>query len=197
MELMEGIESRKSIRAFKAVPITRETLVRILEVARKSPSYTNTQPWEVVVVSGKKKDALSSILYNLAESETQTNPDVPTPQEWPSELDKRAKEHSINRFQTLGIERENIQQRKEFRLLNFKFYGAPSVIFLFIDRTLTSWSLFDAGLFSQSLVLAAHSLGLGKCLQASLTGYPDIVRNFLGIPKSKILLLGISIRSRC
>ena len=124
MELLEGIESRKSIRAFKATPIPRETLVRILEVAGKSPSYTNTQPWEVVVVSGKKKDELSNILYKLAESETQTNPDLPTPREWPSELDKRAKEHSARRFQALGIERENVQQRKEFRLLNYKFYGA-------------------------------------------------------------------------
>lgn len=193
MELLEGIESRKSIRAFKATPIPRETLVRILEVAGKSPSYTNTQPWEVVVVSGKKKDELSNILYKLAESETKINPDLPTPREWPSELDKRAKEHSARRFQALGIGRENVQQRKGFRLLNFKFYGAPSVLFLFIDRVLTSWSLFDAGLFSQSIVLAAHSLGLGTCLQASLVGYPYTLRDFLGIPKSKMLVLGISV----
>lgn len=193
MELLEGITTRRSCRAFKSDPIPKETMERILEAAVRSPSYTNTQPWEVVVVSGKKKDELGKIIYEMAEADVLANPDSPAPKDWPPELDKRAKEHGARRFRALGIERENEQQRKELRLLNFKFYGAPCVIFLFMDRTLTSWSIFDMGLFAQSLILAAHSLGLGSCLQASIAGYPDAVRDFLGIPKTKLLMLGISI----
>jgi len=49
------------------------------------------------------------------------------------------------------------------------------------------------GLFAQSLILAAHSFGLGSCLQASLASYPEAVREFLGIPRKKLLVLGISI----
>lgn len=192
MELLEGIATRRSYRAFKSDPIPKETMERILEAAVRSPSYTNTQPWEVVVVSGKKKDELGKILYEMAEADVLANPDSPAPKDWPPELDKRAKEHGARRFRALGIERENEQQRKELRLLNFKFYGAPCVLFLFMDRTLTSWSIFDMGLFAQSLILAAHSLGLGSCLQASIAGYPDAVRDFLGIPKTKLLMLGIS-----
>jgi len=192
MELLEGITTRRSCRAFKTTPIPKETTDHILEVASKSPSYTNTQPWEVAVVSGKKVNELSTILYKIAESDTPANPDLPTPREWPPELDKRAREHGAKRFRALGIERENKQQRKELRLLNFRFYGAPSVIFLFMDRALTSWSIFDTGLFVQSIILAAHSFGLGSCLQASIADYPDTVRDFLGIPKTKLLVLGIA-----
>jgi nitroreductase len=78
-------------------------------------------------------------------------------------------------------------------MMNFRFYGAPAVIFLFIDSSLGQWSVFDAGLFAQTLCLAAHSVGLGTCLQAALTSYPDAVRSFLDIPKSKRLVIGISI----
>ena len=99
----------------------------------------------------------------------------------------------MKRFRAIGVEREDEQQRKELLLLNFEFYGAPSVLFLFMDSTLGNWSMFDMGLFAQSISLAAHSFGLGSCLQAALGHYPDAVRNFLGIPETKKLLLGISI----
>ena len=193
MELLEGIETRRSFRAFKSAPIPKEIINRILEAASKSPSYTNTQPWEVAVVSGKKKEKLSKILHEMAKSDVAPNPDLPQPKVWPPELERRAKEHGAKRFRALGIERENEQQRKELRLLNFKFYGAPCVLFLFTDSTLSSWSIFDMGLFAQSLILAAHSFGLGSCLQASLVNYPDVIREFLGIPNTKLLVLGISI----
>jgi len=193
MELLEGIETRRSFRAFKSTPIPKEIVERILEASSKSPSYTNTQPWEVAVISGSKKDELSKILYEMARSDATPNPDLPLPKVWPPELEGRAKEHSSRRFRALGIERENEQQRKELRLLNFKFYGAPCVLFLFMDSTLTSWSIFDMGLFAQSLILAAHSFGLGSCLQALIANYPDAVREFLGIPQTKLLVLGISV----
>ena len=61
MELLEGIETRRSYRAFKSTDVSRETIERILQAAGKSPSYKNTQPWEVAVVRGKKKEELSGI----------------------------------------------------------------------------------------------------------------------------------------
>jgi len=192
VELLEGIETRRSLRAFKSAPITEEVLESILKAAGKSPSYTNTQPWEVAVISGERKEELSRILCELVESNIIPNPDIPSPGNWPPELERRAREHGKKRFYAVGIERENEQQRKEMRLSNFKFYGAPCVLFLFMDSILGSWSTFDMGLFAQTLILAAHSFGVGSCLQASLAGYPDAVREFLGIPKTKQLVLGIS-----
>ncbi|MFC2005553.1 nitroreductase [Chloroflexota bacterium] len=193
MELLEGIETRGSFRAFKPTVIPKETIERILQVASRSPSYKNTQPWEVAVVSGNKKEELSKILYEMAKSDITPNRDLPLPKVWLPELERRAKENSAERLESLGIERENEQQRKKLRLQNFKFYGAPCVLFLFIDSPLTFWSIFDIGLFAQSLVLAAHSFGLGSCLQASIANYPDTVREFLGIPRTKLVVLGISV----
>ena len=193
MELEEGIASRRSFRAFKSTPVPREVIEKILATASKSPSYTNTQPWEVAVVSGQKKEELRRILREMANSGVTPAPDMPLPQTWPAELDRRAREHSARRFKAIGVEREDEQQRKAMRLRNFEFYGAPCALFLFMERTLTPWSIFDMGLFAQSLLLAAHSHGLGSCLQAMLATYPDAVRDFLGIPKTKQLVIGISL----
>lgn len=193
MELLEGIETRKSFRAFQPTPVPRETVERILKAASKSPSYMNTQPWEVVVVSGKKVEELSKILYKLVDADTPSSADIPAPKAWPPELERRFREHSARRFKVLGIERENEQQRKELRLLNFKFYGAPCVIFILLDKALDQWSIFDLGSFTQSLCLAAHSFGLGSCIQGSPTNYPDAARDFLGIPKTKSVVLCVAI----
>jgi nitroreductase len=192
MELLEGIETRRSFRAFKPAPVSRETMEKILKAAGRSPSYTNTQPWEVAVVTGKKKDELSKVLYKIADSDAAPSPEIPAQKIWPAALEKRSREHGARRFAALGIERENAQQRKDLRLANFKFYGAPCVLFLFIDRTLSAYSIYDMGLFSQTLILAAHSLGVESCLQAAIAGYPDAVRDVLGIPKTKLLVIGIS-----
>jgi nitroreductase len=193
MELLQGIETRKSIRGFKPTPVPEETIRNILQLAGRSPSYTNTQPWEVAVVMGRKRDELSTILYDLANSGVRPNPDTVTPASWPAELDRRSKEHGARRFSALGVGREDAALRKELRLMNFQFFGAPCALFLFMDDTLGPWSTLDMGLFAQSLALAAHGMGLGTCLQASLTGYPDAVRDFLGLARTKKLVLGISL----
>lgn len=193
MELLAGIETRRSIRGFKSTPIPEEILNRILKAAGNSPSYTNTQPWEVAVVSGRKKDELSKILYQLASSKAPTNPDLPMPKDWPPELEQRSREHGARRLKALGVEREDEEQREELRLMNYEFYGAPCAIFLFMDGTLGPWSIFDMGLFAQNLILTARSFGLESCLQASVTNYTEAIKKFLGVPETKKLIIGISI----
>jgi nitroreductase len=193
MNLIEGIQTRKSIRAFKPEPVPKDRLEKILAAARRAPSYTNTQPWEVAVVSGKKRNELARILYELANSEAKTNPDISKPAEWPVELTKRRNEHMAKRSRVFGIDRGNKEQQREFRLANFQFYGAPCIIFLYQDRSLTPYSMLDLGMFAQSVMLAAHHFGLGTCAQASIVDYPDAIRKFLDVPESKRIVLGIAL----
>ena len=193
MELIEGIETRRSVRAFKATPVPRNILEKILKVAQSSPSAINSQPWEVAVVTGKKKEELSRILCSLAESNVASSPDLQPNRSWPEELEKRIHEHREARFESSRIDLEDEKQKKQFRLLNYQFYGAPCAIYLLMDRELLISAVFDLGLFAQSLILAAHSYGLGSCLQLSLSSYADNIHEFLQIPKTKRLVIGISI----
>lgn len=193
MDAIECIKTRMSIRKFKEEPVPKETLMSIIDDARWSPSYKNSQPWEVAIVSGKKKDELSKILIGLLEKGEKPSPDIPEPISWPYDIGKRIDEHLKRRGEYFGIDLTNPETLKRAKTANFRFYGAPHGIFLFQDSALPLWSLFDIGLFAQSLMLAAHAYGLGSVPQAFLTDYSSIIKEFLGIPESKRLVLGISI----
>jgi nitroreductase len=193
MEILEAINSRHSIRAFKSDPISRDVLNKILQAVSNSPSYTNTQPWEVVMVMGKKKDELGRKLLELARAKAPTRPDLPIPKGWPAALEERSREHGARRLATLGVARGDEVGRERLRLMNFEFYGAPCAAFLFIDGSLGEWSIFDMGLFAQNLILAAHALGVESCLQASVTNYAPEIKKFLGIAESKKLVICISL----
>jgi nitroreductase len=193
MEILEGIKARQSISAFKPDPVSKEVINKILEAASKSPSYTNTQPWEVVVVSGKKKDELSRKLLDLAKAKAPAHPDLAMPKAWPLALEERSREHGSRRLATLGMARDDEAGRERLRLMNFEFYGAPCAVLLFMDGSLGEWSIFDMGLFAENLILAAHSLGVESCLQASVTNYAPEIKKLLGIAESKKLVICIPI----
>ena len=193
MDLLQGINSRQSIRGFKQTPVPESLLKAVLEAAGRSPSYKNTQPWEVSIVTGKTRDALADKLFKIASDNTAPRYDFPAPESWPAAMDFRAKDHGTKRFNALGIGRDDSKLRNELRLQNFKFFGAPCAVFFFMDASLEHWSALDMGLFLQSFTLAAHGAGLGTCMQASVSGYPDAIRESLGLPASKKLIVAMSL----
>jgi len=192
MDAIECIKTRMSIRGFKPHPVPMEILTTIVETAKWSPSYKNTQPWEVVIISGKKKEELSKILLEELEKNTKPSPDIPEPQSWPPAIEARITALLKKRSELTGVDMFSPEALKRAKIANFQFYGAPHGIFLFQDSSLPTWSIFDMGLFAQSLMLAAHAYGLGTVPQAFVTDYAQHVKDFLGIPETKKLVLGMS-----
>ena len=193
MEAIECIKTRMSIRKFRHGPVPKNILTEIINTAQWSPSYKNSQPWEVVIVSGKKKEELSGLLVRLLEEGKTPEPDIPEAVSWPRDIEERINELMKNRGALLCLDLNSPEIKKKSKAANFRFYGAPHGIFLFHDSVLNEWSIFDIGLFAQSLMLAAHAHGIGTVPQAFLTDYSLEVKQFLGIPESKRLVLGISI----
>jgi nitroreductase len=77
MDLMEAIKGRRSIRKYKPDPIPEDALQKIMEAVRWSPSWANTQCWEVIIV----KDP--NIKSSLANTLTKTNPSLSSMTEAP------------------------------------------------------------------------------------------------------------------
>jgi nitroreductase len=55
MDVFEAIQKRKSTRAYQPTVVSKETLEKLLEAARLSPSAKNIQPWHFVVVTDLEK----------------------------------------------------------------------------------------------------------------------------------------------
>ena len=63
IEALERIlAERWSCRGYLPEPVDDVTVERLLEVARRTPSWCNTQPWEVHVLSGGAARALSAAM---------------------------------------------------------------------------------------------------------------------------------------
>ncbi len=53
MDVYEAAGSRMSVRSYKHDPVSKETVIRILEAARRAPSWANKQCWRFIVVDSQ------------------------------------------------------------------------------------------------------------------------------------------------
>jgi nitroreductase len=54
MNILEVIQTRRSIRKYKPEPISEDEVNKILEAGRWAPSAGNSQPWKFVVIQSKE-----------------------------------------------------------------------------------------------------------------------------------------------
>ncbi len=193
MDTLECIKTRRSIRKFTSEAVPQKDLEELIKIARWSPSYKNSQPWEAIILSGDKKKGLSKMLVGLLNDGKESAPDLAAPVSWPEAEGNRIKNLLAKRKELTGIDLGAPEMIFKAKKANFNFYFAPHAIYLFQDASLSEWSLFDIGLFAQSLMLAAHASGLATVPQAFATDYAKEVKEFLGIPASKRLILGLSV----
>jgi nitroreductase len=200
MEVAKAIKERKSIRAFKPDPVPQSVLKDIIEQALRAPSWANTQPWEFAVVTGKKLKAIQDAFVKRGMKPMRDyESEIARPGEFPEPYITRIKKMQVkeNRGRTSQATPEEMEERFA---KNFRHYGAPACIYLLIGKNLyhqekgnNAWALYDSGSAVQNIMLLATDHGLGTIAQAMAVVYPDIIRKELGIPKDKLIALGIAI----
>jgi nitroreductase len=194
MDVIEAIEQRKSIRAFKPDPVPREILTRILQVALRAPSTDNTQPWEFAAVTGKPLDELKQALSQSMGMPGEFTPDIPFPvlSYRPPYLD-RSKRQGRKVFEAMGIARDDWPKRMEWYNYMARFMDAPVGLIVYVERYLGAYAILDTGLFLENLMLAALTHGLGTCTQMAPVLHPEILRQKLNIPESKLIICAVAI----
>jgi len=124
-ELMEVIKARRSVRKYEEKDVPEEVLNSMLEAVRWSPSWANTQCWEVVAIRDK------TIKENLKEVIFPKNP------------------------ATNAITQAPVLLAVCGKLKSSGFYNN------IVTTKFGDWFMFDLGLFTQTLCLAALDFGLG------------------------------------
>jgi nitroreductase len=190
MELIETIEGRKSIRAFKPDPVPREMIEKILLLATKAPSAINLQPWEFAVVAGKEKERLCRrLLKAYGERRVSCSPRTTKP--LPPEIDRRRKE--LFREMKPYVDQLADSFEDYINEGSFNFYGAPTAIIISMDRAFPKTYLVCIGATLGYLVLTAHALGLGTCPIGIITAFEDEIKDQLNIPEAKEVILGVAL----
>jgi nitroreductase len=194
MELLAALKTRKSIRAFKAEAVPPEVIKQILDSARWSPSWGNTQPWELVVVRGKKVRELAGELVSAYEQRLVANPDVAMPGSFPDVYKERYTACAAGLFGKMGVARDDKARRIAHMVNMTGGFGAPALIYVIFNADLTEpYTMFDLGAITHAICLAAHDLGLGTCIEAQLALYPDIIRRHLGLGTSHKIVVGLAL----
>jgi len=188
--------SRRSVRAFLPRPVPPDLLARLLTLAARAPSNSNTQPWHVHVLTGAPKQHLGEAIVRELETngraEQTEYPYQPT--EWAEPfLSRRRGFGQLLYLDQLGIDPADTAGRHAHHVRNYDFFGAPVGLILTVSRHSLAGALIDAGLFLQGLAIAARAHGLDTCLQASFIDFHPIIRRHLRIPDDRFTVCGVSL----
>jgi len=193
MEVTQALASRHTVRAFLAQPVPRETVAVILEAALRAPSWANTQPWEIYIAGGETLERIREASIERTRQGTTARTDVPFPEEWPDACRERTRTLTAGRAETLGVASDDPGFRQDFLDSNRRFFDAPIVVYLCMDRRLTSWSMLDLGMMAQSIMLAAQDHGVESAIAVNLVCFPDVIRAELDIPDELSIVIGIAL----
>lgn len=159
-------QSRRSIRAYTEKEISHELITEILEIACWSPSAHNRQPWRfVAITTSDKQHQLATAMGNQLRRDLEAD-GVP---EDIIELDTKRSYLRITSAPALicvcmsMIDMDTYPDQQRFEH----------------EKTMTVQSTAMAG---QTLLLAAHAVGLGACWMCAPLFCGDIVRDVLALP---------------
>ena len=89
MELREAILSRRSIRNFLKKEVPEELIKEILTESQWAPSWGNTQPWEIMVITGPPLEEFKQKNKEALFSGIKPKPEIQMPEVFPSRLKHR------------------------------------------------------------------------------------------------------------
>ncbi len=194
MDVISAVKNRRSIRNFKTDQIPKNVLEEIFDAARWAPSWGNTQPCEVFVLTGKPLDEFRKANYEKKRTNAPATPDIKTPTFWPDAQKKRYGEIGKTILTALNIQRDDKEGRNNYSLDMSRVFNAPCFLAFCIPAGVAvEYALLDVGLMIQNVCLLAWEKGLGTCIMAATIEYPELLRKFASIPEDKKIVMGVAL----
>jgi nitroreductase len=191
MEVSEAVNSRQSIRAYTDQEVSDELIQRLLEKSARAASGGNVQPWKIFIINNE------TMINFLKFQEDWTDPETPAYDIYPENLTEPYKtsryEVGAEMYSILDIDRDDKEGRFKQMLENFKFFGAPSAFFCFVDRQMGRPQWSDLGMFLQNFMLLAKEAGLDTCPQEAWAIKQESVTAFVKAPDELMLFCGMAI----
>lgn len=188
----ELLDRRYSCRGFRPDPVPHAMIERMLTMAQRSPSWCNTQPWHVTVLSGAAARRFSKGITDWAVGGAKVTTDLPFPEAYEGKYLERRRESGFLLYDSVGIQKGDRAASARQALENFRLFGAPHVAIITTDRKLGTYGAIDCGVYVSNFALAATSLGLASIPQAAFAHHADFVRQHLDIPEDRLVVCGMS-----
>jgi len=192
-ETIAGLLGRRhSCRSFLDRPVPEEVLERLFETARRTASWCNVQPWQVILLSGDATDRFRDGLQAHIR-DNPAAPDIAFPPKYEGAHAARRRASGLALYESVGIAAGDRAASARQGAENFRMFGAPHVAIVTTPVALGTYGAVDCGAFVGTVLLLAESLGLGAIAQAALAAHAPFVRSHLGIAEGRQVLCGISL----
>jgi len=194
MDFDQVITSRRSIRFFKDDSLKSELLLEILKLANYAPSWSDSQPWNVYLATDQTLAKIKTDHQQATKEKRPTSPKLaPMRRRFWEEFARVNMHNNSEKMRSFVGGAENLT---EFNQAQTNLFNAPAICYLTIPKQAPEWSLFDLGLFSQNLTLAAKSRGIDSIIAYELIKYSAELKNILSIPDEEELIIGIALGYR-
>jgi len=177
LSVTDALNTRITCRDFLDTPVPEDVLMRVLNMAMRSPSGGNLQPWKLHVMTG---ETLAEFKKRAAERTLAGKLEEPTYAAYPSPLwePHRSWRYKLGEdmYGKIGIPRENKMGRIVWMAQNAKFFDAPVGIIITGDKRLDMPQHMDIGILLQSIMLLAREEGLHTAPHADRAGLDEVAK---------------------
>lgn len=192
MDFTKVVNKRHSVRQFTDQAVETDLIKEIVTVAQRTPSCVNSQPWQVHCARGTVLQRIKEAYREADQTGQASQPDLPvmSREEWAPRTQANMKQwrHDIvHHFPSFD------EAHTAMSTASNNLYDSPVILFITVPQASPDWSIFDAGAFAQTLMLAATNRGLGSIPTYNSVRFPNILRQILGIPDTERVLVGISL----
>lgn len=141
---LETIYTRRSVRKYKDIPVSKPLIEKIIDAGRMAPSAMNKQPWKFYVLR-------SPVIIRSFSKEISR-----------AGIKKVLKAGPGQVLKTVAGFFHFHNAASLLRHSDPVFHGAPVVVFISAPKN-NEWAALDIGMCGQNMMLAAKSLGLDSC----------------------------------
>lgn len=186
------IYRRRSVRTFTNKEVSDKLIREIVTDAKRAPSWQNAQPWHVYVAKENKLDQIKEISKQNERDGKKGKPELTVPNSSDrSELSKANIEQWEKSVHSAFITSDGAD--RALKDANHNFFFAPAVAWVTVEANASEFTIFDAGAFSENLMLAAKEHGVDSMPAYQLIKYPDDIRKVLEIPQDQKIIIGIAL----
>ncbi|MBA1392652.1 nitroreductase [Lactobacillus sp. XV13L] len=189
MEFNDVYRHERVTRKFTSRKVNEKLLAEIIKRAQQSPSLLNSQPWKAYMVTGKALSNLKNAVKQKIDNKIKPHENFATMLALNWDPYPSQNMAAVGAFQPYFF----YNKMELFTTANNSMFNAPDIVFLTIPQSSPAWSVYDLGIFSQSIMLLAIDEGLAVMPAHSMVSYPELVRKYGHIPEDELVGMAIGL----
>ncbi|RPE63336.1 nitroreductase [Pacificibacter maritimus] len=191
--IIEALRSRKSVRQYLPTAVPQADVAQILTAARLAPSGANLQPGRFYALAGDALSDLSAQLMKAAQTKDPVSEYSYFPKPMPAALKAKQRAAGFALYQALGIERRDIQGRKDQFARNYRFFDAPVGIVVTIHKNMGKGCFMDLGMSLMALFMAAQDMGYATTGIGAIGNVGPDAHEALGLLDDELVVCGVAL----